>query len=350
MAQVFQKCKEDERSAYYPCTSSRCGHPWTVRYREPGGRTGRQREKSFGKKGPADQFAAKIEREKDLGTYIAPTGFLTPLVTVYREFIKSGDRVSGTRYQYDTSLRLHVEPYFRSQPIGAVKPKDLKDWLRWMVEERGYEESTAVNRYETLSGVFSYAVANDYITKNPCQHVRAGRQRAKRRGKKTIRLPTLAEVCAIAAHLPGPYQLLVWLMAGCGLRVGEATAVTLQQFDFENERRIGRNHTACAAHAVAELRRNGQTPHAAHLHALHAFVPALDDHAAAEYERERIVPILARIELLAIGEPARVVNGDRAPGRCLRTRAFGQILVFEPRFRGHDRHRCYAPIEIKPSL
>ncbi|WP_329343824.1 site-specific integrase [Streptomyces sp. NBC_01352] len=158
---------------------------------------------------------------------------MTPLVNVYREFIKSGGRVGGTRYQYETSLRLHIEPYFQRQPIGSIKPKDLDDWLRWMVKERGYEESTAINRYETLSGVFSFAVANDYIAKNPCHHVRASRQRAKRRAKKTIRLPTLAEIEAIAAHLPGPYQLLVWLMAGCGLRVGEATAVTLQQFDFE---------------------------------------------------------------------------------------------------------------------
>ncbi|GGR36308.1 hypothetical protein GCM10010282_30920 [Streptomyces roseolus] len=28
-------------------------------------------------------------------------------------------------------------------------------------------------------------------------------------------------------------KLLVWLMVGCGLRIGEASAVTLQQFDFE---------------------------------------------------------------------------------------------------------------------
>ncbi|BDD70373.1 site-specific integrase [Streptomyces violaceoruber] len=234
MARVFQKCKEDEKSRNYPCTTTRCGHPWTVRYREPGGRGGRQRERSFEKKGDADSFAAKVEREKDLGTYIAPTGLLVPLVAVYREFIDSGSRVNGTRYQYETSLRLHVEPYFGSTAVGAVKPKHLNAWLKWMVEERGYEESTAINRYETLAGVFSFAVANEYITKNPCQHVRTGRQRVKRRVKKTIRLPTLAEIEAIERHLPGPYKLLVWLMAGCGLRIGEACAVTLQQFDLES--------------------------------------------------------------------------------------------------------------------
>ncbi|MEV5950607.1 tyrosine-type recombinase/integrase [Streptomyces sp. NPDC051993] len=47
-----------------------------------------------------------------------------------------------------------------------------------------------------------------------------------------IRLPTLGEIAAIAQHLPGPYRLLVWLMAGCGLRIGEASAVSLEQFDF----------------------------------------------------------------------------------------------------------------------
>lgn len=233
MASVFQKCKEEETSPHYPCPATRCGHSWTVRYREPGGRSGRQREKSFKKKGQADDFANKVEREKDLGTYIAPTGLLTPLVTVYREFINSGDRVNGTRYQYETSLRLHVEPYFGGTAIGAVKPKDLKAWLKWMVEERGYEETTAINRYETLTGVFSFAMANEYIAKNPCQHVQTARRRAKRKAKKTIRLPTLAEIEAIAEHLPGPFKLLVWLMAGCGLRIGEACAVTLKQFDFE---------------------------------------------------------------------------------------------------------------------
>ncbi|MFI8392211.1 tyrosine-type recombinase/integrase [Streptomyces sp. NPDC085540] len=184
-----------------------------------------------GGEGPGRLF--RHQGGEDLGTYIAPTGLLTPLVAVYREFIVSGDRVNGTRYQYETSLRLHVEPYFGGAAVGAVRPKDLQAWLKWMVEERGYKESTAINRYETLAGVFSFAVANEYLTKNPCQHVRTSRRRVKRKTKKTIRLPTLEEIEAIERHLPGPYKLLVWLMAGCGLRIGEACAVTLQQIDFE---------------------------------------------------------------------------------------------------------------------
>ncbi|MFC6136843.1 MULTISPECIES: tyrosine-type recombinase/integrase [Streptomyces] len=47
-----------------------------------------------------------------------------------------------TRYQYETSMRLHVEPYFGGTAMGAVRPKHLQAWLKWRVEERGYRESS----------------------------------------------------------------------------------------------------------------------------------------------------------------------------------------------------------------
>ncbi|MFD5408882.1 tyrosine-type recombinase/integrase [Streptomyces nojiriensis] len=39
---------------------------------------------------------------------------------MYSEFITAGDRANGSRYQYETSLRLHVEPYFSGTAIGAA--------------------------------------------------------------------------------------------------------------------------------------------------------------------------------------------------------------------------------------
>src|SRR5262245_8851473 len=86
-----------------------------------------------------------------------------------------------------------------------------------------------------------------------------------------------------------------------------------QQLDFEQKRCVGRNHPAGAARAVAESGRDGEQARAADLHPLHALVPALDHHAGAERELERLAAILARIELAAldhpIGKPARVVHG-----------------------------------------
>src|SRR5688572_3182423 len=55
-----------------------------------------------------------------------------------------------------------------------------------------------------------------------------------------------------------------------------------QQFDVELQRGVGRDDAAGAACAVAKIGGDDQHALAAFLHALHAFVPALDDHAGAE--------------------------------------------------------------------
>jgi hypothetical protein len=66
-----------------------------------------------------------------------------------------------------------------------------------------------------------------------------------------------------------------------------------QQFHFEDQRGIRRDHAAGTARAVAKVWRDGELARAADLHALHAFVPAGNDLAAAEREVEGVVTILA---------------------------------------------------------
>src|SRR6185503_19700597 len=95
-------------------------------------------------------------------------------------------------------------------------------------------------------------------------------------------------------------------------------SVDAEQLDFENQRRVGRNHSARAARAVAERGRDGQAAIATDLHSLDAFVPTLDDFASAERKYERIVAIAAGVELAsllsAVQQPSGVMNGDLASG------------------------------------
>ncbi|GAX49534.1 hypothetical protein [Streptomyces olivochromogenes] len=81
MATVFQKCKTDDKNKNYPCEKTRCGHPWTVRYREPGGRSGRQRERSFPTKREGDDHGVEMESVKREGTYLDPKRGAVPLRT-----------------------------------------------------------------------------------------------------------------------------------------------------------------------------------------------------------------------------------------------------------------------------
>ncbi|MFD0393839.1 hypothetical protein ACFQ3Z_21595 [Streptomyces nogalater] len=77
MATTFQKCKKDKDD---PCIKSRCGHPWTVRYREPGGRSGRQREKTFPTKKQAEAHGNQMEADKLQGVYLDPERGRSPFV------------------------------------------------------------------------------------------------------------------------------------------------------------------------------------------------------------------------------------------------------------------------------
>jgi hypothetical protein len=99
------------------------------------------------------------------------------------------------------------------------------------------------------------------------------------------------------------------------------------------QRRVRRDHAAGAARAVAELGRDHEHARAAFLHALHALVPALDDMAGAEVELERVVAVLARIELGALDavlvQPAGVVDRDRRAGLGVLARAGHGVVVLE---------------------
>src|SRR5882672_8172686 len=97
-----------------------------------------------------------------------------------------------------------------------------------------------------------------------------------------------------------------------------------EQFNFKGQLRVRRNGIARAALTVAELGWNNQLTLAADFHAGDAFVPTLDDSPGSEGEFERLVAILAAVELRAVFEPAGVVHLDDLPRFGLVSGAFFQ--------------------------
>src|SRR3569832_1967024 len=84
--------------------------------------------------------------------------------------------------------------------------------------------------------------------------------------------------------------------------------VDAQQFHFEHQGGVRRDHAAGTARPVGQFRRDGELALAADLHAGHALVPAGDALAHAELEFEGVVAVDAGVEFLAVGEPAGVVH------------------------------------------
>src|SRR4029077_6859807 len=70
----------------------------------------------------------------------------------------------------------------------------------------------------------------------------------------------------------------------------------LEQFDVEHERRIGRNHAARAASAIAHVGRDDQRALPTNLHARDALVPTLDHAAPTQRKVERFAGVAGAVE------------------------------------------------------
>ncbi|MFG3037253.1 tyrosine-type recombinase/integrase [Streptomyces sp. NPDC048330] len=222
MATVFQRCKSDPKVATYPCTKPRCGHSWTVRYREPGGRTARQREKTFEKKiGPngADAFAARVESDKDEGLYIDPNaGKIT--VRAYAEDWLARRIIGESTYSnYKGFIENHLVPRLGRKTIAGVTKRDVEHFKAAIAKELA--ASTVYDRMKMVKHIFWSAKEERRIREDPTKDVKNA---PGNRGVDEDEIPTLAEVRLLHRHMSPQYKLTIWLQAGAGLRVSEALA------------------------------------------------------------------------------------------------------------------------------
>ncbi|MFD5205733.1 tyrosine-type recombinase/integrase [Streptomyces anulatus] len=203
------------------------GKRWVVRYREPGGRTARQREKSFDRRRDAVDFATKVEGDKRENLYVDPNAGKVSLRTYATDWLAEATVSVGTFESYERILRLHVVPHMGRKTISQVTAADIEGlyalWLR-----QGAALNTIESRHIVLSALFSHAVRHRRIQDNPVA-------RAKKLDNPVIpvddrNLPSFEEISALAQAIGPRLAPAVWLMASCGLRIGEALGVHPQDF------------------------------------------------------------------------------------------------------------------------
>ena len=136
-------------------------------------------------------------------------------------------RKRKTQASYESLWRLLIEPRFGRMQVASVRPIMIAEWVGAM--NARLSASRVRQAYGLLKQIMDAAVANDLIGMSPC------------RGVKLPKLPasdphilTRKQVAAIAANTRSPYDLLVWIIAYSGLRVGEAFALRRRHIDLES--------------------------------------------------------------------------------------------------------------------
>ncbi|MFE0103811.1 tyrosine-type recombinase/integrase [Streptomyces sp. NPDC059009] len=224
MATLIRKCKSRQED---PCTNNRCKHPWTVRYREPGGRSGRQREKSFPTQTAANNFKAQVEHDVRAHTYVDPDKGKITVRAYWEEWTGRRHVKDTTAYRNDKSFERHIVPAIGRRSLVGVTAADLER-ISATMKAGGLSVATFWSVGKPLRAMFRQAVTDKRIISSP--FTGAVLPKLPNKAVDETELPTFEDVARIARGMKPEFSVGIWLMAGCGLRIGEAMAVRESDF------------------------------------------------------------------------------------------------------------------------
>jgi integrase len=247
VARIFKRCDCGDWDG--------CPHQWVVRYRTTGGRSSRQREQSFGDDlREAEDFALKVEHDKRARTFIDPKAGRVLFRDAAGTWLDQHLGADSSIATYRSVLRAHVDPAIGGKPIGNIRREDIKALIAAM-HRKGLSASRIGCAYLVISAVLAEAVRDKRLAESACADIQVP-------GVVTAAdfiLPTLAQVEAVAAGLPPDWAATVWLMHGCGLRIGEALAVNLRyRIDGGKTLRVKEQVDPAAQLKPLKFRREGE--------------------------------------------------------------------------------------------
>ena len=196
---------------------------YVVRWRDP---QGAQKTKSFGRRAEAERFRHTIGADVIRGHYIDPAAGRVS----FRDYADAWLQVQTfdplTAQAVAIRLRLHAYPVLGDKRMASIKPSTIQSWLRGL-DALAWTYRRVI--FANVSTVFSAAVDDEVLAKNPCK---AASVRAPRGEHGKVTPWTRDEVLAVRAALPDRYRIVVALGAGLGLRQGEIFGLSPDDVDF----------------------------------------------------------------------------------------------------------------------
>jgi integrase len=136
----------------------------------------------------------------------------------------------STQSSYRANLNRYVLPWLGERRLRDLRKGDIQAWLA-ALSESGLSRQTVKNIWSGLSSVLRTAMDWGYIKENPAHGVRF----PARQPKAATFLPTPDQLALILNQLPEPSHLLMLLLVGTGLRVGEAMGLRWEDIDLDRK-------------------------------------------------------------------------------------------------------------------
>lgn len=116
--------------------------------------------------------------------------------------------------------------YLRDKPPAELTPVDVKEYLTYLAVKCRVASSTQNQAFNALLFLFRHVLDKEF-----------GDLRDVPRAKKSKYVPVVlsrSEIDAVLRHLDYPFDLVVKLLYGCGLRLFECVSLRVKNFNFDD--------------------------------------------------------------------------------------------------------------------
>lgn len=209
---------------------------YIVKWREPDGK--HRTKGGFATKKAAENYATQAEAALLAGVAFDPHAgklLFREAAQVWLESRKA-DLKETTWGGYEYALRpagerrgdgrtLGIDAVFGGYPLNKITRPYIQAWVQRMVDA-GKKPSTVRHAYFTVRMVLAQAVADNKIAANPADHVKIPGEHSTNGGKPGVvddpaQFLSAAQVSALVAAAPWPYNVLIHVAAWAGLRAAE---------------------------------------------------------------------------------------------------------------------------------
>jgi integrase len=218
-----------------PSASSGQGMRWRARYVGP---NSVEHSKRFARKADAQAWLDKTTTEVGTHTWVDPSRSRELFATMAEAwFVTKASRKPTTVAGYRGILDVLVLPRWGEVRLADITYEDVQTWVSGLsvdggvrFEATGLSASRVVQAYQVLNGVLKYAIRAKRLVVNPAADIALPSSAGiEKRYLSHQQVQELAVAC-------GRFRTLVLVLAYCGLRFGEATALRQKNVDLKAAR------------------------------------------------------------------------------------------------------------------
>jgi len=207
---------------------------YRVRYRKPDNRQTDKR--GFKTKRDAEAFANTVEVKKLTGEFIPETAGRIKVSELAPDWLTRKEQATApSNYRMiESAWRVHVKPEWGHWQVAKIDVLDIESWVAQMVRD-GKGATTVLRAHGVLSGILQDAVRSKpkRLASNPAAGIAGLPNKVTRRHVYLM----ADDVHRLAAE-SGEHRPLVYVLALCGLRWGEAIALRVRDVEFLKRRLV----------------------------------------------------------------------------------------------------------------